>query len=91
MGRRIRAWQPNVVYSSTARCNDRQFLLKPDHNTKHPLLAAECPPNALDVRNRHIPQPSVINIIGAAIARALVRTDFNVDRSGNPFDAIQCG
>jgi hypothetical protein len=70
MGRRIRVWQPNTVYTATIRCNDRQFLLKPDHDPRHPLLAAGCPSNALDIRNHHTPKPSVVNIIGAAVARA---------------------
>lgn len=71
MGRRIRIWEPNRVYFATIRCNDRQFFLKPDHHDKHPLLSRSCPPNSLDPRNGHIPRPSVINIIGAAVARAL--------------------
>jgi hypothetical protein len=70
MGRRIRVWQPGIVYSATIRCNDRQFFLKPDHEPESPLLANGCPRNALDVRSRHLPVPSVINIIGAAVARA---------------------
>ncbi len=70
MGRRIRFWEPNVVYSSTIRCNDRQFLLKPDHSSRNLLIAGACPPNSLDVRNHFIPEPSVINIVGAAVARA---------------------
>jgi len=70
MGRRIRVWQPNTVYTATIRCSDRKFLLKPDHHPRTPLLAADCPPNAFDIRNDHIPKPSVINIIGAAVARA---------------------
>ncbi len=70
MGRRIRHWEPYKVYSATIRCNDRQFLLKPDHNPGNPLLSADSPPSSLDVRNPYIPQPSVINIIGAAVARA---------------------
>jgi hypothetical protein len=70
MGRRIRVWQPNIVYAATIRCSDRKFLLKPDHDPRHPLLAADCPHNALDVRNHYLPVPSVINIVGAAIARA---------------------
>jgi len=28
MGRRIRVFEPNVVYSTVIRCVDRQFLLK---------------------------------------------------------------
>jgi len=70
MARRIRVWKPNVVYSATIRCNDRQFLLKPDHNPKNPLITFDSHRNSLDIRNNNIPRPSVINIVGAAIARA---------------------
>ena len=70
MGRRIRLWEPNKIYSATIRCNDRQFLLKPDHNSNNSLISDDCPYNAFDVRSPYIPQPSVINIIGAAVARA---------------------
>jgi hypothetical protein len=70
MGYKIRAWKANVVYTVTIRCNDQQFFLKPDHDPKRPLLAAGCEANTLDVRNKNIPHPSVINIIGAAFALA---------------------
>jgi len=59
-----------VVYSMVIRCIDQQFLLKPDHNPKQPLISAGCHVDCLDSRNDLIPEPSVINIIGAAAARA---------------------
>ena len=70
MGRRIRLWEPHKIYSATIRCNDRQFLLKPDHDPRNPLITAGCHPCSLDIRKPNSPQPSVINIIGAAVARA---------------------
>jgi hypothetical protein len=71
MGRRIRIWEPNIVYSAVIRCVDQQFLLKPDHDLSHPLLQDGCPVESLDRNNDITPQPSTINIIGAAAARAL--------------------
>jgi len=70
MGCRIRHWEANRVYSAVIRTVDRQFLLKPDHDPRHPLLAAGCPPEALDPSNDLTPIPSVLNIIGACAARA---------------------
>ncbi|MDD5308479.1 MAG: hypothetical protein PHU25_14250 [Deltaproteobacteria bacterium] len=71
MGSRIRVVEPNLVYSATQRCNDRQFLFRPDHNPAHPLLHIDCPPEALDPTSPVIPVPSTINVIGASAARAL--------------------
>ncbi len=70
MGRRIRVFEPNIVYSVVIRCVDRQFLLRPDHNPRFPLLVDGCPVDAFDTRNDDLPDPSVINIVGAAAARA---------------------
>jgi hypothetical protein len=70
MGSRIRVVEPNLVYSATQRCNDRQFLFRPDHNARNPLLHIDCPVEALDPESPIIPVPSVINIIGASAARA---------------------
>jgi hypothetical protein len=70
MGRRIRVYEPNRVYSAVIRCVDRQFLLRPDHDRKNPLLAAGCSPLALDKSNDLTPFPSVIDVIGVAAARA---------------------
>jgi len=71
MGRRIRLFEPHAVYSTVIRCVDRQFMLRPDHDTAHPLLAAGCPPEALDPTSPVVPVPSVVNVIGSAAARAL--------------------
>jgi hypothetical protein len=68
---RIRRFEAGVVYSAATRCNDRAFLFRPNHNPDNPLLDASCPANALDPSNDITPIPSVINIIGASIGRAL--------------------
>ena len=73
MGCRIRRFEAGVLYSAAIRCNDRQFLFRPNHNPENPLLDASCPANALDPSNDITPVPSVINIIGASIGRALAR------------------
>ena len=69
MGRRNRIWEPDVVYSAVINCVDRQFLLKPDHSSRDVLLR-EGSEDALSLLNDITPQPSTINIIGAAVARA---------------------
>jgi len=61
------------VYSAATRCNDRSFLFRPNHNPANPLLDASCPANALDPANDNEPIPSVLNVIGASIGRALQR------------------
>jgi hypothetical protein len=71
MSYRIRKFDTGVVYSAATRCNDRSFLFRPNHNPDNPLLDASCPANALDPANDITPIPSVINIIGASIGRAL--------------------
>ena len=71
MSARIRWVQPNRVYEATVRTVDRTFLFKPNHHPENPLLASTSPLNALDPDNDIIPEPSIINIIGAAIGRAL--------------------
>jgi hypothetical protein len=71
VGSRIRVWEPGVVYSGSLRCNDRKFLLKPNHRLDNPLLHASCPASALDPRNDIVPVPSTIDIIGASVARAI--------------------
>ncbi len=71
MGSRIRLFEPGIVYNVTHRTNDRAFLFRPNHNPKYPLLDASCPSNALDLSNDIIPVPSVINIIGSSIVRAM--------------------
>jgi hypothetical protein len=50
---------------------DRQFLFKPNHHPQNPLLEQSCPLEALDPENDIVPKPSVINVIGASIGRAL--------------------
>ena len=70
MGRRIRVFEPNIVYSVVIRAVDHCFVFKPDHNPKHPLLVAGCPLESFDRFNNTIPNPSVINVIGACAARA---------------------
>ncbi|MDD5306482.1 MAG: hypothetical protein PHU25_04095 [Deltaproteobacteria bacterium] len=70
VGSRIRLWQSDVVYSAVIRCVDRQFLLRPDHDPRHPLLTKGCPVSSLEFGNNLIPSPSIINIIGSAAARA---------------------
>ena len=70
MGCRIRQFLPGVVYSVSVRCNDRQFLFKPNHDPASPLLDDICSPAALDPSNDLMPIPSVIDIIGACLGRA---------------------
>ena len=71
MGRRIRVFEPNVVYSVVIRSVDHSFVFKPDHNPKHPLLVSGCPLESFRPFNKIIPKPSVINVIGACAARAM--------------------
>jgi len=71
VGCRIRWFRTGKTYSAATRCNDRQFLFRPNHNPKNPLLDASCPANALDPNNDLTPVPSLINIIGASVGRAL--------------------
>jgi hypothetical protein len=70
---RIRRFETGFVHSAVCRCNDRQFLFRPNHNPHNPLLDASCPANALDPSNDNVPIPSVINVIGASVGRALER------------------
>ena len=69
MSAKIRWIQPNKVYESTVRTVDRTFLFKPNHHPENPLLKETSPLNALDSSNDIIPEPSIINIIGAAVRR----------------------
>ena len=73
MGSLIRWVQPNRVYELTMRTVDRQFLFKPNHHQENPLLADTCPPDALNMNNDIIPEPSIINTIGSAVGRALAQ------------------
>jgi hypothetical protein len=71
MTNRIRWAVPERVYETTVRTVDRQFLFVPNHHPENRLLANTCPLNALDLDNDIIPEPSIINIIGSAVGRAL--------------------
>lgn len=71
MASKIRLVKPNQVYESTVRTVDRTFLFKPNHHPENPLLAESSPLHALDPNNDIIPEPSIINIIGSAVGRAL--------------------
>ncbi len=73
MGSRIRLFEPGIIYNVTQRANDRCFLFKPDHNPQFPLLSADSPPHALDLNNDIIPKPSVINIVGSSLVRAMMK------------------
>ena len=61
------------MHSAATLCNDRQFAFRPNHDPANPLLDAGCPANALDPANDNVPVPSVINIVGASVGRALKR------------------
>ena len=52
---------------------DRTFLFAPNHRADNPLLRCDCPPNALSLDNDLTPKPSIINIIGSSIGRAMER------------------
>jgi len=78
VGARIRMYEPNQVYEATIRTVDRAFLFAPNHHKSRPLIADTSPPNALDTRNNLIPEPSVVNIFGAAIGRALRRFPISI-------------
>ncbi len=71
MSGRTRLFEIGPIYSITQRTNDRCFLFKPNHNPDFPLLAEGCPPWALQMNNDVIPRPSVINIIGSSLVRAM--------------------
>ncbi len=71
MGRRLRLWQPGKIYNVTSRCVDRQFLFRPNHSLGNPLLREDSDPDSLETWNRLVPKPSMINIVGASIGRAL--------------------
>jgi hypothetical protein len=71
MARKIRRLQPHIVYESTFSTVDRQFLIKPNHHPHNALLEQSCSLEALDPKNDIVPKPSVINVIGASIGRAL--------------------
>ncbi|MDJ0764524.1 MAG: hypothetical protein QNJ97_16220 [Myxococcota bacterium] len=78
MGRRIRTFEPHKVYAVVIRTVDQQFLLKPDHNSKHPLLTSGCPVEAFNRFHEKIPDPSIIDVIGVAAARAKELAPINI-------------
>ena len=78
MSHKVRWAVPNRVYESTVRTVDRQFLFTPNHHPENRLLANTSPLNALDMKNDIIPEPSIINIIGASIGRALQNYPINI-------------
>ena len=71
MGANPRWIVPFRVYELSIRTVDRCFLFRPNHDKKHPLLDAASPPRCLSPDNDLIPESSVINIIGAAVGRAM--------------------
>ena len=62
---------PHRAYELSIRTVDRCFLFRPNHDKRYPLLDAASSPKSLDPGNDIIPLPSIINIFGAAIGRAL--------------------
>jgi len=78
LGARIRWFEPEVVYEVTARTVDRTFLFKPSHRKGSPLLRRDYPASSLRLDNPVVPKPSIINIIGSSIGRALQRTPVNI-------------
>jgi hypothetical protein len=66
----IRILKPGKIYELTHTLIDREFTFRPDHRRDNALLHEECPPEALDKDNDLTPEPSIINIIGFAFARA---------------------
>lgn len=100
MARKIRWLRPQYVYESVSRTVDRQFLFKPNHHPYNPLLEQSCPIESLDPRNDIIPKPSVINVIGASVGRALQKypirihwfeSNINHLHVGFSFDRAQMG
>jgi hypothetical protein len=78
MGNLIRLLEPGIVYSVVQTIVDRTFSFAPNHDPAFPLLARGCPPESLDPRSPIVPVPSVINIVGAAAARALELAPVNL-------------
>ena len=74
----IRLLEPNIVYAVVQTTVDRTFSFAPNHAPGEPLLARGCPREALDPTSPILPVPSVINIVGAAAARALELSPINL-------------
>ncbi len=71
MGSRNRLFEKDTVYNGVSRADDQKFLFRPNHDPGEPLLSSECPKEALELDNDLIPVPSIINIIGSSIGRAM--------------------
>lgn len=71
MGRKLRQIKKHALYETVQGIVDRQFMFAPDHYEENPTLSRLSPINALDPNNDLTPIPSTLNIIGAAIGRAL--------------------
>ena len=78
MGRRLRQITKNAIYETVQGIVDRQFMFRPDHYSDIPTLSTMSPKNALDPGNDLTPIPSTLNIIGAAIGRALKEVPVNL-------------
>ena len=78
MGARIRWFEPDVVYTGVSRTVDRAFLFVPNHRMDNPMLRYDCEANALSPDNELIPKPSIINIIGSSVGRALKEHPINI-------------
>ena len=78
MGAKIRRIVPNFVYEVSIRTVDRCFLFTPNHNPQSPLLDATSPPCSLERNNNIIPKSSILNIIGAAIGKALLTSPIQI-------------
>ncbi|MCU0662395.1 MAG: hypothetical protein MUC50_08740 [Myxococcota bacterium] len=66
----IRILKPGRVYELAHTLVDREFSFRPDHRRDNALLHEECPAQALAADNDLLPEPSLLNIIGYAFARA---------------------
>ncbi len=71
MGSRNRFIEKDTVYNGVSRVDDQKFMFKPNHNQEEPLLSSECSKRSLDLDNDLLPIPSIINIIGSSIGRAM--------------------
>jgi len=94
MGSRLRLIEPDVVFAGAQRCNDRAFLFRPNHRADNKQLALGCDPDSLDPKNDKHPVPSIINIIGSSIGRALEKYpielhsfETNINHQHNLFSA----
>ncbi|MCU0662080.1 MAG: hypothetical protein MUC50_07110 [Myxococcota bacterium] len=66
----IRILKPGTAYELTHTLVDREFSFRPDHRRDNALLFEDCPAEALEDNNDLTPEPSLLNIIGFAFARA---------------------